>query len=121
MTLPPIDVVFRDMAPSPMVDVFVRRWATRLHKSFERIEACTVVIEQPHRHHEHGRRFHVRIQLAVPGESIVISHEPGVDAGHEDVYVAVRDAFRAARRRLGPRRRHNRRLPADQQLLENGQ
>ena len=37
-----------------------------------------------------------------------MNREPGLDHAHEDVYVAVRDAFDAARRRLEDyvRRRH---------------
>lgn len=96
----PVDVVFRDMDPSPMVDVAVRRWATRLARRFDRVLGCQVVIGQPHRHHERGRRFHVRVRVSLPGSEIVVSHDPGDDETHDDVYVAIRDAFRAARRQL---------------------
>jgi cold shock CspA family protein len=37
----------------------------------------------------------VRIDLKVPGGEIVVNHDH-----HQDVYVALRDAFAAARRRL---------------------
>ena len=55
----------------------------------------------------------VRIDLTVPGEEIVIGREPGHDHAHEDVYVAIRDAFDAAKRQLQDHaRRGARRRPS---------
>jgi hypothetical protein len=42
----------------------------------------------------------VRVTVAVPGPDIVVSCDHAPDDAHEDAYVAVRDAFRAARRQL---------------------
>lgn len=99
----PIDVVQRDMAPSPMVDVVTRRWATRLHRSFDRIEACQVIVTQVD-DAERGQGFHVRIRLSVPGDSVVVIREPPADHDPEDVYAAIREAFRTARRQLAAHR-----------------
>lgn len=38
--------------------------------------------------------------MAVPGGDIIIRRDPAEKHAHEDVFVAVRDAFHAARRRL---------------------
>jgi hypothetical protein len=104
----PVDVLFRGMPASPMVDVSVRRWANRLHRTFARTLECLVVIELPH--HEQRRQFQVVVRLAIPGGEIVAGSEPGADGAHDDVHVAVRDAFRAARRQLeGQTRRHHHR------------
>jgi cold shock CspA family protein len=59
-----------------------------------------VVIAQPHRHHRQGRLYSVRVDLVVPGGEIVVNREHPRDHAHEDVFVALRDAFRAAERRL---------------------
>lgn len=96
----PVTVTFRDMATSPTVEAFVRRWAARLERVDPRIIRCEVSIERPHRHHERGNRFRVRVLVAVPGHDIAVSHEPGEDGAHDDVRVAIRDSFRAARRQL---------------------
>ena len=46
----------------------------------------------------------MRVELAVPGRSIVVDREPHEHHEHEDVYIAVRDAFDAVRRTArGPR------------------
>jgi ribosome-associated translation inhibitor RaiA len=103
----PIDVRFRDMATSPALEQFVRRWAAKLARVYDRIGGCEVVIERPHQSQRHGQPVHVRITLAVPGHDIVVSHCQELDGAHEDAYVAARDAFRAARRQLD---QHARRL-----------
>jgi ribosome-associated translation inhibitor RaiA len=96
----PTSITFRGMEPSAAVEDRMRALAQRLEHVCKRITRCDVVVEAPHRHHRQGRQFHVRIALAVPGREIVVSHDPGRAADHEDAYVAVRDSFEAARRQL---------------------
>jgi hypothetical protein len=96
----PVTVTFRDMHPSPSLDAFVRRWATRLERVDPRVMRCDVTIEQPHHHQERGSRFAVKVLITVPGTEIAVSNHPGEDAAHDDARVAVRDSFRAARRQL---------------------
>jgi len=42
----------------------------------------------------------VRIDISVPGKDVVVDRAKPANHAHEDVYVAVRDAFEAAVRRL---------------------
>jgi cold shock CspA family protein len=44
--------------------------------------------------------FRVRVDLKVPGGEIVVGRDPEAHHTHEDVYVAIRDAFDATRRLL---------------------
>jgi ribosomal subunit interface protein len=96
----PLKITFRGMPPSPAIEERVRERATKLERLYDRIIGCRVVIESPHRHHHHGQIFHVHIDLTVPQHEIVVSREPAHNHAHEDVYVAIRDAFDAAERRL---------------------
>jgi ribosome-associated translation inhibitor RaiA len=100
MTTAPVDITFRAMDTSPAVENWVRAWADRLEHSFNDIERCSVVIELPHRHRRHGKTFQVHLCITVPHRTIAITRDPGHDHGHENVYVAIADAFRAARRTL---------------------
>lgn len=86
---------FRDMPPSPALQAAAERWVARLEQVSDRIVGCHVSIEKPHRHHLHGSPFQVNIVLVVPGAHIAVSNQPNADA-----YVALADAFRAARRQL---------------------
>jgi cold shock CspA family protein/ribosome-associated translation inhibitor RaiA len=96
----PVDVTFRGFEPSEALNARIAEWMEKLDRVYSRIGRCEVLVETPHRHHRHGRHFHVRIRLTVPGGEIVASHDPGADGAHEDVYVALRDAFTAVRRQL---------------------
>jgi len=53
--------------------------------------------------------FHVRVDLKVPGREIVVGRDPAANRGHEDIYVAIRDAFDAAQRLLEDHARQVRR------------
>jgi len=96
----PVEITFRDMAPSPAVEESIHTWASRLEHSFGNIERCAVVVELPHRRQRQGKTFQVHVYLTVPERTIAITRDPGVDHAHEDVFVAIADAFRAARRTL---------------------
>jgi hypothetical protein len=47
--------------------------------------------------------FNVKVQLALPGEDVVVDMERPQRDGLEDVYVVLRDAFDAAKRQLQAR------------------
>ena len=95
-----LSISFRGMEPSPAVEAQVRRRAAELEQFSDRISACRVVLEVLDRHHHHGRIYHARIDLTVAGGKIVANREPGLNHAHEDLHVAIRDAFDAVRRRL---------------------
>jgi ribosome-associated translation inhibitor RaiA len=88
------------MDTSPATETLIRERAQKLARFHDRIGACRVVVEAHHRHQRKGRIYHVRIDLTVPGHEIVVGRERDQDHSHEDIKVAVGDAFDAARRRL---------------------
>ena len=90
----PLVITFRGMAPSAFVDAAVSSWLERLTHICDRIQSCHVWIDLPHRHRR-GLPFQVKLALAVPGTDGIV-----VQAEGTDVYVAIADAFLAARRRL---------------------
>ena len=96
----PIDITFRDMEPSPALEANIGEWCERLARLEPRISRFGVVIERPHRKHRTGQLFHVRLEIAIPDHVIVVGRDPARDEAHTDAYLAVGDAFRAARRQL---------------------
>jgi cold shock CspA family protein/ribosome-associated translation inhibitor RaiA len=120
----PLKTTFRNMPPSKAVEANIREKAAKLESFYNRIMSCRVIVEAPHRHHHKGKAYQVRIDITVPGGELVINHapkrlkaaklppakriekdfgenhKPSKHAAHEDVYVAIRDAFNAAGRRL---------------------
>ena len=91
----PLQITVRNVSLSEVAEENIRTRAARLDRFFDRIMGCRVVVEAPHRHHRKGILYNVRIDITVPGEELIIKREP-----HEDIYVAIRDAFSAARRQL---------------------
>lgn len=114
----PLQITFRHMEVSPAVEARIQEEVTGLEHFFNRITSCRVVVEAPHKHHHHGRGFHITINLHVPGKEIVVNHEPSLHStlakgeaaelekhlethpDHKDIFVSIRDAFAAARRQL---------------------
>lgn len=94
----PVQVLFRNMDRSAAVEDRVRELADKLENYFDNIVSCHVAVEAPHRHRRKGNRYHVRIDLTVPDAELAVNR--GGSHDHEDVYVAVRDAFAAMTRRL---------------------
>ena len=106
----PLDISFRNMDPSEAVEARIREKAAKLERFYNRIIGCTVVVEAPHRHHHKGKLYSVHIDISVPGKDLVVDRAKPLDHSHEDVYIAVRDAFKAAERRL---EEHARRMRGD--------
>lgn len=93
-------ITFRSLDSSPAAEEQIRKRAAELEQFFDRITACSVVVEAHHRHHRRGRQYHVRVELIVPGRDIVVRREPPLHQAHEDLPVAIHDAFDAAKRQL---------------------
>ncbi len=96
----PITITYRHMDASPALDERIRELAQRLSRASSHILRGHVVIEAPHQHSLQGRLFEVQLDLRVSGRQIAVHRSNAANPAHEDVYVALRDTFRAARRKL---------------------
>jgi ribosomal subunit interface protein len=91
----PLQITIRDIEQSEALETNIREKAQKLDEFFKHIMSCRVVVEMPHKHHNQGKQFNVRIDIGVPGNEIVVNRDHS-----EDVYIALRDAFSAAKRQL---------------------
>ena len=96
----PLQISFRNVTPSETVDARIREKVAELEQFAPHIISCRVIVEALHRHHRKGRLYHVRVDVRVPGADIVVSREHQLAHEHEDIYVAIRDAFAATVRKL---------------------
>ncbi len=96
----PLDIEFLGMDRSDFIWNSIWDHAEKLGNFYDRIMSCRVVVSAPHHHRHQGKIYHVQVGLHVPGGDIYVSTEPEKNSAHEDVYVAIRDAFDAAKRRL---------------------
>ena len=93
---PETRVHFLDMPASDALEARIRRHIARLCRFSGDVQGCEVWVASPHGHHRKGLLYAVRVRLTVPGEELPIGLQPA----QEDVTIAVREAFDAARRRL---------------------
>lgn len=98
--LSPLQITFRNTDTSDFVEQLIREKAEKLEQFATDIIAMHVVVEEPHRSHTKGNHWHVRVEFSVPGHDFVVTREPHDKNDHEDIRIAVRDAFDAARREL---------------------
>jgi cold shock CspA family protein/ribosome-associated translation inhibitor RaiA len=96
----PLEIKFRNMDASEAVEAAAREHVAKLEHLAHSIVSCRVTIEAPHRHHHQGNLYTVSVDLRYSGGEAVANRAPGARHSHEDVYVALRDAFKAARRQL---------------------
>jgi ribosomal subunit interface protein len=92
----PLQITLRGIAGSDALEAHIRRDLTRLEKFHPRLASCRVAVDESARHQQRGREFRVRIDLRIPGRDDIIATR----SHNGDVYVALRDAFDAARRQL---------------------
>jgi ribosome-associated translation inhibitor RaiA len=113
----PVQITFRNLEPSPIVEECVLAEMKKLDTFYDRIMSCRVAVEIPHRHHRKGKQCHVRIDVTLPGKELVIKREPAASsrsrktravlAGkatkvepHHDLRLVIHDAFKAAGRQV---------------------
>jgi ribosomal subunit interface protein len=91
----PLQITVRHMAPSDALEARIRDQAAKLEEFHPHLVSCRVTVEEIARHQQQGRQFRVSIEARVPGQELVANRD-----NHEDVYVALRDAFDALARQL---------------------
>ena len=91
----PLQITLRNLARSAAVEADIRKRAGKLERFHQHIVSCRVVVELPSRHKHQGKIYNVRLDIGVPGGEVVVNRDR-----HEDIYVALRDAFDAAKRQI---------------------
>jgi ribosomal subunit interface protein len=92
----PLQIKFLNIPASEAIEAEIRKRAEKLQQFSDRINRCDVTVETNGKHKQQGHLYEVRVDLTMPGTEIALNRiHP-----NEDVYVAVRDAFDAAVRKL---------------------
>lgn len=89
-----------DFTESPSITSAVESHLESLKKTNSQIMSCHVVISKPHRKQHHGNTYQVKLRLHMAGKQIIIDKDSGKNHAHEDIYIAIRDAFLAAKRKV---------------------
>lgn len=92
----PVHIVMQNIPRSDALAARIREDAAKLEVFHPRITSCRVAVEETDKHHRQGRQYRVKVEVHAPGHEEALStlHH------HEDVYVALREAFDSVRRQL---------------------
>lgn len=97
----PLELAFHKLDHSDALEQTIRERADKLHRYFKKITSCRVRVEAENKSQYNTQNYRCHVELTVPGDDLVVSNDPGGgEEGHQDVYVAIRDAFDTAERRL---------------------
>lgn len=97
----PLQITFRNTEASEAVETDIRKRVDKLSRHHAGLISCRVVIEAPLQQHQKANLFKVRIDITCPDGKFEVNREPDArNRAHQDVYVALRDAFAAADRQL---------------------
>jgi len=91
----PVHIQFHGMESSDALEASAREHAHKLESFASDLMACCIGIDLEQKHKHQGRPYSVRIDLTLPGHELVVNR-----VQHEDVYVALRDAFDNMKRQL---------------------
>ena len=76
----PLQITLRNIGVSPVLEQEIRSRAGWLETFYPGIVGCRVLLEIPHRHRTRGRPLHVRIELSLHSENVIVNHQPTVHA-----------------------------------------
>ena len=96
----PLQITFRNFEHSDAVEARIREKAQKLERFAEHITSCRVTLEAPHQHQQKGNLYSVVVDITLPGQEIVANRHSDKHQAHQDIYVAIRDAFNAAQRQV---------------------
>jgi putative sigma-54 modulation protein len=97
----PVEIHFHGIEKSEAIEERVLEKVAKLEKHFGRMTRCRVVLEAPHRSPQKPKVFQIKIEISLPRrQPIVVCHEREGSHAHEELPLAIRDAFDAALRRI---------------------
>ena len=99
----PVEIVCHNMPSSVTVESEIRDRVDKLDRLYGHLTGCRVSVEQSHRRHKTGNLYDIHIELRVPGNDLVVTHEPHRTRekfADPNLAIALRSAFRTAERRL---------------------
>lgn len=93
-------VVFHNIDQSPALIEKVNTRIQKLQRFSSDIIGGRVVLDSPHNNHHKGKVYSVTLEIHTSGKEVIVRQGQHDKPSHEDIYVAVRDAFNAAERQL---------------------
>ncbi len=95
-----IQVTFHNIDQSDALSNAVQKRIEKLERYCNQIIGGRVVLDCPHNNHHKGKVYSVGLEIHTPSLEVRVNQDQHDNHAHEDLYVAIRDAFNAAERQL---------------------
>jgi len=102
----PLQVSLRGIAPSEALIRAIRDKAQKLEHFYDRIAACRVALTLDPGHPGQGKQLSAHVGVKLPGRAVEATR-----THDKNIYIALREAFDAARRQLEDYAREKRAQP----------
>lgn len=80
----PVQVTFRNIEDHAGLDDYVQEEVAKLERFYSRLSSCRVIVERQRA--TSGKLYHVRIDLGVPNEELVVKHVPSLHGTLQDMH-----------------------------------
>lgn len=93
-------IVFHNLDQTDAITEAVQKRIQKLERYCDEILTGRVVLDSPHNNHHKGKVYSVGLEIHTPSREIRVNQEQHDNHAHEDLYIAIRDAFNVAERQL---------------------
>lgn len=100
----PLQITFRGLDHSDAVETKIREKIAKLEQLYDGIISCRVVVDVARKTsgstHRVDEPFHIHVEMAIPGATLVVKRDPKDLKPNEDILVALKEAFTNLERQM---------------------
>lgn len=93
-------IVFHNIDQSDAIAEAVNKRISKLERYCDEVISGRVVLDCPHNNHHKGKVYSVGLEIHTSSKEVRVNQDQHDNHAHEDLYVAIRDAFNAAERQI---------------------
>ncbi|GAB5497997.1 MAG: hypothetical protein PsegKO_03080 [Pseudohongiellaceae bacterium] len=107
-------VTYHNIDQTEAINDAVNKRIAKLERYCDQIITGRVVLDCPHNNHHKGKVYSVGLEIHTPSKEVRVNQDQHDNHAHEDLYIAIRDAFNAAERQLKDIDKKHRAVPHHQ-------
>jgi ribosomal subunit interface protein len=109
-------VVYHNIDQTEAISEAVQKRIDKLERYCDHIINGRVVLDSPHNNHYKGKVYSVTLEIHTPELEVRVNQDQHDNHAHEDLYVAIRDAFNVAERQFKSIDKKHRATPLHQKI-----
>ena len=109
-------IVYHNIDQTEAISDAVQKRIEKLERYCDQIINGRVVLDCPHNNHHKGKVYSVGVEIHTPALEVRVNQDQHDNHAHEDLYVAIRDAFNVAERQLKSVDKKHRATPLHQEI-----